>query len=335
VVYSAVWGCGGFLSPGNKALFDQWWRQAFNKTSPLYPGNGLIWHYDLAPDWSQFTPYPVSTTVINTHKHSPFVSTAVSQSYQRIIGALLKQGTPVFLNGDNGSGKTALVTHHLRESSPPDSTVLHLYVNQLTSAQSVWSQVRDCLEWRWGMKYTPKASKKLLCFIDDIHVSKVSLPIKFNSICFNTFLQFKSASEFIREHISSGGYNNPESGKAHSISDLNYLVTGNSGSRYRQLVDSRLLKHFIVLHWDGYKYVTYFQDTCMNVCFFSSEQMCGIFSKILVSCVSCDVGLVDSIARSAVQVHNRVSTMFLASPERLHYIFSLENISAIFRFINL
>ncbi len=63
-----------------------------------------------------------------------------------------------------------------------------------------------------------------------------------------------SASEFIRGHISSGGFSDPHTGKTHVISDVSYIVTGHLDNQSGGVVDGRLLKHFNVLHWDGYKY---------------------------------------------------------------------------------
>ncbi len=69
-----------------------------------------------------------------------------------------------------------------------------------------------------------------------------------------THTQCISASEFIRGHISSGGFSDPRTGKTHTISDVSYIVTGHLDNQSGGVVDGRLLKHFNVLHWDGYKY---------------------------------------------------------------------------------
>ena len=41
--------------------------------------------------------------------------------------------------------------------------------------------------------------------------------------------------------------------------------------------------------------------------------------------------MLQALVQTAVQVHEKVRAMFLPTPERLHYLFSLRHISAIFR----
>ncbi len=67
--------------------------------------------------------------------------------------------------------------------------------------------------------------------------------------------QSASASEFVRGHLSSGGFCDPRTGKTHSVSDVSYVVTGCLDNNQTEgMVDGRLLKHFNILHWDGYRY---------------------------------------------------------------------------------
>ncbi len=78
----------------------------------------------------------------------------------------------------------------------------------------------------------------------------------------HTHTQCTSASEFIRSHISSGGFSDPRTGKTHTISDVSYIVTGHLDDQSGGVVGGRLLKHFNVLHWDGYKYAVHNTISC-------------------------------------------------------------------------
>ena len=39
------------------------------------------------------------------------------------------------------------------------------------------------------------------------------------------------------------------------------------------------------------------------------------------------------LVRAAVQVHTKLGTMFLATPDRLHYRFTLKDLTAVFRYV--
>ena len=172
-VYALVWSCGGFLTTANKEVFDRRWQDTHNQSN-LFPKDGLLWDYHPSQDLSQFSPCATNPVPITSDSHPPFVPTIRSQSYHHLLSLLLKQGSPILLSGRHGSGKTSLLLNCLRKHCQSSETrLLHLYVNQGTCAGSVWGQVESHLEWRWGRRYTPRDSKKLLCFIDDLHNAQV------------------------------------------------------------------------------------------------------------------------------------------------------------------
>ena len=180
-IYATTWAFGSFLSTQNKIIFNQWWRETFNRTRTelCFPENGLIWDYFVKPGLSSFSSWdedslhfspPTDSTL------SPFVPTVHSKSVNHLVSLMVEGDCPVLLNGESGSGKTALLLNFLSEHCRPDisdTALLHLYMNHSTSAETVWDQVQDCLEWRWGRRYTPKGSRKLVCFIDDVHNTEV------------------------------------------------------------------------------------------------------------------------------------------------------------------
>ncbi len=138
-VYAIIWSYGGFLNAHNKTIFDQWWRGTFD--TPL-PEDGLLWDYNLTSDLTRFSMCTVNAAPVTRDNRPSFVPTVQSQSFQRIIGILHKQGFPVLLSGANGTGKTSLLLNQFDEyCNSSDASLLHLYVNQSTSAQSLWEQV--------------------------------------------------------------------------------------------------------------------------------------------------------------------------------------------------
>lgn len=182
-----MWACGGYLTASNKVRFDQWWRNTFNPRHPAYryPEGGTLWDYYTKSgthgflSWKNSLP-PFSPTA-SDKTAPPFICTARAAAVMHLIGLQLSRGHPVLLNGAGGSGKTALLECFLREfrKTAPGATdnLLHVYCNHQTSAGVIWNQILDRLEWDWGMKYTPKDGKKLICFIDDLHNTEVNRTI--------------------------------------------------------------------------------------------------------------------------------------------------------------
>lgn len=189
-IYAMIWSLGGFLTSQNKIFFDHWWRKSFNCMNEQlsFPDKGLIWDYFVKPGCTSFTSWCSDSLHLSPHMdymYPVFVPTKQSKSVIQLFSLLIDEDCPVLLSGDGGSGKTSLLLNYLNGHCKPDvsdTAFLHLYVNHSTSAETVWNQIQHRLEWRWGRRYTPKGSKKLLCFIDDLHNTEVNVLCSFASV---------------------------------------------------------------------------------------------------------------------------------------------------------
>ena len=182
LIYSIVWAFGGFLSQRNKITFDLWWRTTFNQSNPelCFLEPGLVWDYYTRSGvqgflaWRENLPKYIVTK--KDSSVSDFVPNVRAVAVQSLVERLISRGKSVLLTGPHGSGKTSLLQDLLnarRNSKNNDVALLHIYTNHLTSAEVVWEQVYECLEWDWGRRYTPKTCKKLITFIDDLHNTEV------------------------------------------------------------------------------------------------------------------------------------------------------------------
>ena len=63
--------------------------------------------------------------------------------------------------------------------------------------------------------------------------------------------QSPTVCELVRQHVASGAMFDPDSGKCHEVSNVCYLCTTHTSSRHQ--LSPQFVKHFAVLHWDGYK----------------------------------------------------------------------------------
>ena len=171
-----MWSFGGFLSRQNKITFDQWWRNTFNQSNRLlcFPEHGLIYDYYTKLGTEGFLAW--RDVLRSKDIDNSFIPNLRVAAVQNLIDRLISRGSSVLLVGPQGSGKTSLLQQLFSDrhsSCVKDTSLLHVYTNHLTSAAVVWGQMLDNLEWDWGRRYTPKNSKKLVCFIDDIHNTEV------------------------------------------------------------------------------------------------------------------------------------------------------------------
>ena len=175
-LYAVVWACGGFLTSSNKATFDHW-LLSNSANLPLPEGGSLRQCYlDRGYSFSKFSEnVPLYAAPVDGSL-APFVHTTQYAAMNHLVSVLIDRGIPVLLSGAPGSGKTALLKQflcHYCTLGVSDTKLLHVLVNHFTTSEVIWNQVLECLEWRWGRRYTPRGCLKLVCFIDDQHNTKV------------------------------------------------------------------------------------------------------------------------------------------------------------------
>lgn len=178
-VYSVVWACGGFLTAENKAVFDSWWRSIACDMKAQFPDSGLLWDFYVKPGCPTYVPWRESVphySPPSDTETAPYVHTVQSTAIQHVVSMLIDRCYPVLLNGAIGSGKTSLLLEALKThciSGVTDASLLHVTGSGCTGPGVVWDQLLECLQWRWGRRFSPRESKRLICFIDDLHTFQV------------------------------------------------------------------------------------------------------------------------------------------------------------------
>ena len=127
---------GGHLSPQNKLVFNQWWRDTFTKPGLAMPDSGLIWNYYPDQENLGFLPCVCANTPhLSSHKcgtsSPPFVSTSRALAVAHLVHRLISHGYPVLLVGDPGNGKTSLLRQVLSERNNNDMSLQHFYASQV------------------------------------------------------------------------------------------------------------------------------------------------------------------------------------------------------------
>ena len=127
------------------------------------------------------------------------------------MGLLSDSGRPVMLVGENGCGKSAIVSERVRtvcSGEVAEVLSLQLQANRyldsihdchtpceavfvrftssrdcvlwcvcirFTSSRLLYDRLDEKLEWKHGKTFIPRGNKKLLCFIDDINLAQVRM----------------------------------------------------------------------------------------------------------------------------------------------------------------
>lgn len=115
-------------------------------------------------------------------------------------------GKPVLLVGEEGSGKTSILRHRLKQHGGDIGEVLSLtvYCNKFTTGRSLWHEVSNCLEWKHAHTFVPKGNKKLTCLVDDLNLSKVAGLWSFY-LCFCAFHRVINESQLMLLILLSSG----------------------------------------------------------------------------------------------------------------------------------
>ena len=170
------------MTKEGRTLFEEWLRKSFPE--PLSTLEDSLWHYRLSLSTLHFDICrPDSTT--------NYVYSQRRKALSEFIQLLYTNNAHLILDGVCGSGKTAFlidsITASRRASSSNSSSVssgssggselvyslMHTYVNQLSSPATFWSQLQENLVWHSGRTYLPQGSERLVALVDDVHLSQV------------------------------------------------------------------------------------------------------------------------------------------------------------------
>ncbi|EDV28903.1 uncharacterized protein TRIADDRAFT_19158, partial [Trichoplax adhaerens] len=312
--FSCIWAFGGTLIEIHRECFNRFWR---NKWDIKLPPEGEVWDYYVSNDtdafeflsWYETVPQYVKP-VNRGIPSDAFVPTVDTERLNFLIATLCDAGKSVLLVGEAGCGKTALVKERLRSDSGNMAEVLTLTVhcNKFTTSEVLWKQLDSCLEWKSGKIYVPKRNKSLLCLVDDLNTSKTDN------------IRSQSACELLRQHIDYGGICDPVTLDWRIINNVTYIVTYNPDAiSTKPKLTPRLLRHFATIYYPHPK----------------SEELHTIYSGLLYAhFLKTDQilrSILSSIVNVTIEVQNKMRTMFLRTSSRCHYLFTMRDLTLIFR----
>ena len=326
--FAMMWSFGGILAtgsstaPASRQFFSDWWRK---NSSSAIPVEGLVWDYFVQPKTGDFVSWGTDVPQFkcsNRPALNPYtyVPTLRTEAFLFVMQMLIESGRPIVLVGPSGAGKTNMLREKLRvltSGDLADWSPLAIQANQRITSKSVWHNLEKQLECKSERAYFPRdSSKGLMCCLDDMNMATDS-----------------SSCEFLRQLIDHGGVYDERTCVWKEVRDVSLMMSTDT------LVDSqssitRLYRHVAVIACPlpdrnelSTRYLQYMKAK-MNA---AQPGMSGSKSKqARVMDNEKSTQLCEMVCAATIDLHYRVSNLYMDTMTRSHYVFGPRDLDTIF-----
>ncbi|KAI1896623.1 hypothetical protein AGOR_G00096680 [Albula goreensis] len=221
---------------------------------------------------------------------------------------LVERKRPVMLVGNAGTGKSVLVGDKLGSLDPEKYMIKNVPFNYYTTSAMLQGILEKPLEKKAGRNYGPPGSKKLIYFIDDMNMPEVDA---YGTVQPHTL---------IRQHMDYNHWYDRNKLLLKEIHSVQYVSCMNptAGSF---TINPRLQRHFCVfaLSFPGLDALSTIYSSILS----QHLRGEGFGTMLQKSC--------PQLIQLALGLHQRVSSSFLPTAIKFHYIFNLRDLSNIFQ----
>ncbi|XP_030631015.1 dynein heavy chain 17, axonemal-like [Chanos chanos] len=313
-VFACVWAFGAALFQDQltdyRVEFSKWWVNEFKTIK--FPSSGTVFDYYIDRESKKFTPWTETVPKFELNPDLPLqaslVHTAETIRIRYFMDKLMERKRPVMLVGNAGSGKSVLMGDKLRSLDPDQYVVQSVPFNFYTTSAMLQAILEKPLEKKAGRNYGPPGNKSLIYFIDDMNMPEVD---KYFTVAPHTL---------IRQHMDHKHWYDRNKLTLKDIHNCQYVACMNptAGSF---TIDPRLQRHFCVfaVSFPG-------QDalySIYNSIFSQHLDMYGFPPAAKKFC--------STLVSSALMFHQNISTSFLPTAVKFHYVFNLRDLSNIFQ----
>ncbi|KAM4823531.1 dynein axonemal heavy chain 17 [Urocitellus parryii] len=313
-VFACFWAFGGAMFQDQlidyRLEFSKWWINEF-KTIKL-PSQGTIFDYYIDPDTKKFLPWTDKVPAFELDPDIPLqaslVHTTETIRIRYFLDLLMEKSWPVMLVGNAGTGKSVLMGDKLERLSTDEYLVQSVPFNFYTTSAMLQGVLEKPLEKKSGRNYGPPGTKKLIYFIDDMNMPEVD---KYGTVAPHTL---------IRQHMDHGHWYDRQKLTLKDVHNCQYVACMNptAGSF---TIDPRLQRHFCVF----------------AVSFPGQDALMTIYSTILMQHLSYRSAsmvvqrMSGQLVAAALALHQKVTSTFLPTAIKFHYVFNLRDLSNIFQ----
>ncbi|WAR03796.1 DYHC-like protein [Mya arenaria] len=312
-VFAAVWAFGGCTFQDQlvdyRVEFTKWWITEFKTIK--FPAQGTLFDYYIDNETHKFEPWTRMVQKFELDPDQPLqaalVHTSETTRVKWFLDMLVDKKHPVMLVGNAGTGKTVLMNDKLRSLSE-DFMVANVPFNFYTTSHMLQGVLEKPLEKKAGRNFGPPGTRRLIYFVDDMNMPEVD---KYFTVQPHTLM---------RQHIDHSHWYDRAKLTLKEIHNTQYVACMNptAGSF---TIDSRLQRHFAVF----------------SVNFPNQEALTTIYTSILSQHLALN-GFAGNVQKysstlivGALALHNKVTSTFLPTAIKFHYVFNLRDLSNIFQ----
>ncbi|XP_070581054.1 dynein beta chain, ciliary-like isoform X2 [Ptychodera flava] len=312
-VFACVWAFGGAMFQDQlvdyRVEFSKWWVTEFKTIK--FPGHGTVFDYFIDSETHKFVPWSEKVPKFELDPDMPLqavlVHTTETIRLKFFMDLLMAHGRPVMLVGNAGLGKSVMVGDKLGNLSE-DFMVANVPFNYYTTSAMLQGVLEKPLEKKAGRNYGPPGTKKLIYFVDDMNMPMVDT---YGTVQPHTL---------IRQHMDYKHWYDRTKLSLKEIHNVQYVSCMNptAGSF---TINSRLQRHFAVfaLSFPG-------QDALKTIYtnILSQHMSINTFAQALQK-------MVPTVVEAALELHKKVTSTFLPTAIKFHYVFNLRDLSNIFQ----
>ncbi len=313
-IYSLAWSIGGGVDEMSRKEIDQVLRDIDATHCPNLTVSGTIYDFDINLDkggewvlWEDKVNQIVKF-VQETPYHDLMIETADTVRNRELVRTLVNGRNNVLVVGTIGVGKTALIKSLIQILGREAYHSFNILFSGNTSATKVQEVIESKFESHSKTKLFQPKNRWAICFVDDLNMPKKD---EFGS---------QAPIELLRQWIDYHGWYDKEKIVFKKIESLLLLAAMAPRSGGRAEVPPRMLSKFNLLNYISP----------------GDKQIIRIFSKIADHKLSTfedeDIKkMPEDLANYTLNLFRNVSQKFLPTPNRLHYLFSMRDLSKIFQ----
>ncbi|XP_025270513.1 dynein beta chain, ciliary [Camponotus floridanus] len=313
--FACIWAFGSAMFRDQlidwRNKFSRWWQNEFRTVK--FPTGGTVFSYFIEPETKKLVPWTEKVVQFELDSDIPLqsalVPTGETVRLRFFMDLLIKKRVPVMLVGGAGSGKSVIMADKLANLAD-NYNVANVPFNYYTTSEMLQKVLEKHLEKKAGHNYGPPGTKLLVYFIDDMNMPEVDT---YGTVQPHTL---------IRQHMDYNHWYDRTKLTLKEIHNTQYVSCMNptAGSF---TIDPRLQRHFAVF----------------AISFPQVEALKLIYSQILEQHVTDPrekfqptvQRFTGPLINTALYLHDKISTTFLPTVAKFHYMFNLRDLTNIFQ----